>query len=189
MAKMTAILPRSSRTKQPKGAKEGFNVMENPLQLLICIGHVGTDKASAAWLRWDLWDPRSEDTSGNSYCSSGRSSWYTMAMCKGHGYTWSHSVGLPATSNWNGCVTDRDQSYDVSDAAPSALITQFVADQDPYCPTKMLALTSTFSTVKTTIDAMAALGGTNQTIGLHWGWLSLLLQSPLNAPAEDANNQ
>jgi hypothetical protein len=45
--------------------------------------NVGTDKASAAWLRWDLWDPRSDDSSGNSYCSSGRSSWYTMAMCKG----------------------------------------------------------------------------------------------------------
>jgi Flp pilus assembly protein TadG len=70
--------------------------------------NVGTDKASANWLRWDFWDPRSEDASGNSYCSSGRSSWYTRAMCKGHGYTWSHSVGSPSTSNWNGCVTDRD---------------------------------------------------------------------------------
>jgi Flp pilus assembly protein TadG len=70
--------------------------------------NVGTDKASANWLRWDFWDPRSEDASGNSYCSSGRSSWYTRAMCKGHGYTWNHSVGSPSTSNWNGCVTDRD---------------------------------------------------------------------------------
>lgn len=150
--------------------------------------NVGTDKGSAAWLRWDLWDPRSEDSSGNSYCSSGRSSWYTMAMCKGHGYTWSHSVGSPSTSNWNGCVSDRDQSYDVSDALPSALTTQFVADQDPYCPAKMLALTSTSSTVKSTIDAMSANGGTNQTVGLHWGWLSLLQQAPLTAPAEDVNN-
>ena len=29
-------------------------------------------------------------------------------------------------------------------------------------------------------------GGTNQTIGLPWGWLSLLQQSPFNAPAEDS---
>ena len=36
--------------------------------------NVGTDKASVNWLRWDLWDPRSEDTYCNSYCSSGRSS-------------------------------------------------------------------------------------------------------------------
>ncbi|UPJ94197.1 hypothetical protein [Bradyrhizobium sp. 172] len=85
-------------------------------------------------------------------------------------------------------MTDRDQSYDVSDALPSALTTQFVADQDPYCLAKLLALTSTASTVKSTIDAMSANGGTNQTIGLHWGWLSLLQQAPLNAPAEDVNN-
>ena len=32
-------------------------------------------------------------------------------------------------------------------------------------------------------------GATNQTIGLLWGWLSLLQQSPLNAPAEDATKQ
>jgi hypothetical protein len=31
---------------------------------------------------------------------------------------------------------------------------------------------------------MTASGATNQTIGLQWGWLSLLQQSPLNAPAE-----
>ena len=151
--------------------------------------NVGTDKKNATWLRWDLWDPKSEDSSGNSYCSVGRSSWYTMAMCKGHGYSWNHSVGSPSTSNWNGCVTDRDQNYDISDAAPSALATQFVADQDPYCPAaKLLPLTSTFSTVKSTIAAMTANGGTNQTIGLQWGWLSLLQQSPLNAPPEDVNN-
>lgn len=150
--------------------------------------NVGTDKAGASWLRWDIWDPQSQDAAGNSYCSSGRSSWYTMAMCKGHGYSWSHSVGSPSTSKWNGCVTDRDQNYDVSDAAPSALTTKFVADQDPYCPTKMLSLTSNFSDVKNTIDAMSASGGTNQTLGLLWGWLSLLQQAPLNAPAEDVNN-
>lgn len=109
-------------------------------------------------------------------------------MCRGHGYSWSHSVGSPSTSLWNGCVTDRDQSYDVSDTSPSSLTTRFVADQDQYCPTKLLPLTSTFSTVKSTIDAMSANGGTNQTIGLHWGWLSLLQQAPLNAPTEDVNN-
>ena len=32
-------------------------------------------------------------------------------------------------------------------------------------------------------------GATNQTIGLQWGWLSLLQQSPLNAPAEDSTKQ
>ena len=36
---------------------------------------------------------------------------------------------------------------------------------------------------------MSPNGGTNQTIGLLWGWLSLLQQSPLNAPSESPNNQ
>lgn len=169
-------------------AKNSGDVMFSVVPFASAV-NVGTSKASATWLRWDLWDPKSEDSYGNSYCSKGSNSWFTMAMCKGHGYTWNHNVGNPSTSNWNGCVTDRDQSYDVSDTAPSAMTTQFVADQDPYCPAaKVLPLTSTFTTVKSTIDAMVASGGTNQTIGLHWGWLSLLQQAPLNAPAEDVNN-
>jgi hypothetical protein len=57
----------------------------------------------------------------------------------------------------------------------------------------MLPLTSAFSdsdklTIKSTINAMTAQGGTNQTVGLQWGWLSLLQQEPLNAPSEDPNN-
>lgn len=149
--------------------------------------NVGTDKVGATWLRWDLWDPRAENSSGDSYCSKGKSSWFTMAMCKGHGFTWNHTPNS-STSQWNGCVSDRDQNYDVSDAPPTSLSSRFVADQDPYCPTKMLPLTSSFSTVKNTIGAMTARGGTNQTIGLQWGWLSLLQQAPLNAPSEDPNN-
>jgi Flp pilus assembly protein TadG len=153
--------------------------------------NVGTDKKDATWLRWDLWDPKLENSSGDSYCSTG--SWYTMAMCKGHGYSWNHTVGSPATTQWNGCVSDRDQNYDVASAAPTSLATKFVADQDSYCPTKLLPLNSAFSTsdkqtIKDTITAMTAQGGTNQTIGLQWGWLSLLQQAPLNAPAEDPNN-
>ncbi len=53
--------------------------------------NVGKDKKDATWLRWDLWDPKNKNWSGDSYCSSG--SWYSMAMCKGHGFTWNHSVG------------------------------------------------------------------------------------------------
>ena len=35
---------------------------------------------------------------------------------------------------------------------------------------------------------MIAQGATNQTIGLQWGWLSLLQRSPLNAPAESSTS-
>ena len=37
------------------------------------------------------------------------------------------------------------------------------------------------------VTAMSPNGGTNQAIGLAWGWLSLNQTSPLNAPAEDPN--
>jgi Flp pilus assembly protein TadG len=145
--------------------------------------NVGKSNVSASWLRWDLWDP-----SGN-HCTNGWSG-IAMAECKGHNYTWNHTVGTPSTSLWNGCVSDRDQSYDVSATGPSSQATNFPANQESYCPAAaILPLTYNWTTVNSTIDAMSPNGGTNQTIGLLWGWLSLLQQSPLNAPAESPNNQ
>jgi hypothetical protein len=88
-------------------------------------------------------------------------------------------------------VTDRDQSYDINATAPTpgTNATLFVADQDPQCPAApILPLTNNWTTVNNTINAMSPSGGTNQTIALQWGWLSLLQQSPLNAPAETVGN-
>ena len=147
--------------------------------------NVGTSNVGASWLRWDLWDPNNRDLYGRSYCSQGSSSWFSMAQCIGHGYTWGHSVGSPSTSLWNGCVADRDQSNDANSTAPSSLATQFIADQYSVCPAAvLLPLTYNWTTVNNTINSMTANGATNQTIGLQWGWLSLLQQAPLNAPAE-----
>ncbi len=146
--------------------------------------NVGTSNVGASWLRWDLWDPQNKNWSG-SYCSQSSWSWFSMAQCIGHGYTWNHSVGSPSTSLWNGCVADRDQSYDVSSTAPSSLATEFYADQYSVCPAAaLLPLTYNWTNVNNTINSMTANGATNQTIGLQWGWLSLLQQAPLNAPAE-----
>ena len=145
--------------------------------------NVGTSNVNASWLRWDLWDPSAN------HCTNG---WSGMAMaeCKGHNYTWNHTVGSPNKSLWNGCVSDRDQSYDVNATVPSSQTTNFPANQESYCPAAtILPLTYNWTTVKSTIDAMSPNGGTNQTIGLLWGWLSLLQQSPLNAPAENPNYQ
>jgi Flp pilus assembly protein TadG len=148
--------------------------------------NVGTSNVSATWLRWDLWDP----SISTSNCTGGtNASYMSYATCLGHNYTWHHTVGSPQHSLWSGCVTDRDKSNDVNSVAPSSLATDFVADQDPLCPaTPILPLTYNWSDVNATINAMTAQGATNQTIGLQWGWLSLLQQSPLNAPTESANN-
>jgi hypothetical protein len=98
-------------------------------------------------------------------------------------------VGSPSHSSWTGCVSDRDESYDVTSTAPSALATEYVADQDQSCPVvPIVPLTYNWTTVQNAIAAMTAQGATNQTIGLQWGWMSLLQQSPLNAPAETAGS-
>jgi Flp pilus assembly protein TadG len=148
--------------------------------------NVGTSNVSASWLRWDLWDPSNYQNSYypyNTWCNQGY--WMTYAQCVGHGYSWQHSVGSPSHSQWNGCVTDRDQSYDVNATAPSSKSTYWIADQDQSCPdAAILPLTYNWTTVNNTINSMTAQGATNQTIGLQWGWLSLLQQAPLNAPAE-----
>jgi Flp pilus assembly protein TadG len=152
--------------------------------------NVGTTNSGASWLRWDMYDSELYNSRGNTYCSSGNSlSLPTLAQCKGHGYSWSHTPST-SKSQWNGCVTDRDQSNDVSSTAPSSQTTNFPADQDSGCPAAtVLPLTYDWTKVNNTINQMSPLGGTNQTIGLQWGWLSLLQQSPLNAPAEDSTKQ
>ena len=151
--------------------------------------NVGTANVGASWLRWDMWDSKLTNASGNTYCSYNGLYYPTMAQCKGHGYTWNHTPGTN-TSQWNGCVTDRDQNNDVSSTAPSSQSTYFPADQDASCPAAtVLPLTTNWTSVNNTINQMSPSGGTNQTIGLQWGWLSLLQQSPLNAPAEDSTKQ
>ncbi|OAF07484.1 TadE/TadG family type IV pilus assembly protein [Bradyrhizobium neotropicale] len=152
--------------------------------------NVGTSNSGASWLRWDQWDSRTTNNSGNTYCSD--NNWHiynpTMAQCKGHGYNWNHTPSSN-TSSWNGCVGDRDQNYDVTSDAPSSQSTNFPADQYPYCPVvSIIPLTYNWTTIKSAITSMTAQGSTNQTIGLQWGWLSLMQQSPMNAPAESSTS-
>jgi hypothetical protein len=149
--------------------------------------NVGTSNVAASWLRWDRWDPSSYHCSGGPYNSNAY--YMSYSTCLDHGYTWSHTVGTPNHSQWNGCVSDRNQSYDVDATVPSSTTTDFVADQDVFCPAaQILPLTYNWSNVNSTINAMSPNGATNQTIGLQWGWLSLLQQGPLNAPAESSTS-
>jgi Mg-chelatase subunit ChlD len=85
-------------------------------------------------------------------------------------------------------VSDRDKDYDVSATVPTSQPTSFPANQESSCPAAtVVPLTYNWTNVNNTIDKMSPGGATNQTIGLQWGWLSLLQQSPLNAPPEDPN--
>jgi len=189
--KMAALKPAATQlvTQLSALAKNQGDVYISvvPFEIDVNVGSFnGVSNVNATWLRWDLWDPSAN------HCNNGWSG-IAMAECTGHTYTWGHTVSTtnpPSRSLWNGCVSDRDQSYDVSNTVPSSQTTNFPANQESNCPAAtVLPLTTNWTTVNSTIAAMSPAGGTNQTIGLLWGWLSLLQQSPLNAPAEDPNNR
>ncbi|MBR1223241.1 pilus assembly protein [Bradyrhizobium sp. U87765 SZCCT0131] len=150
--------------------------------------NVGTSNVNAAWLKWngqsDTWDER------NGTCKN-YSSWNmptNKTSCQSQGGSWT-----PANHNtWTGCVTDRDQSNDTTSIVPSPLLTPtlFPAEQYDACPIELTPLTDVLSgstTLINQINKMQPSGNTNQVIGLAWAWLSLLNQSPLNAPLKDPN--
>ena len=104
-------------------------------------------------------------------------------------------------STWTGCITDRTQSYDESGTAPSGSTVgtlfpanQYYENSTAYCNSsasttleQVMPLTYNWSTLKTNVNAMQPTGGTDQSVGLAWGWQSLMTTGPIPAPAEDAN--
>jgi len=132
------------------------------------------------WVKWsgasDTWDEN------NGTCS--KSSYHTQSAC-----TTNHGTWTPKNHNtWNGCVMDRDQNFDTTNAAPSAPSSQFPAEQYGYCPVPLMALSYNWNTLNAKIDAMTPAGGTNQAIGLQWGFQSLTA-SPFTIPAMDPGYQ
>jgi len=96
--------------------------------------------------------------------------------------TWLSYAGVSglSASNWTGCVTDRNQSYDVDDTAPTSSTTAFPARN---CTTGKLAtilpLTTDWTALTNKVDAMNPSGNTNITIGLAWGLHMLTPSLPL----------
>lgn len=136
--------------------------------------NVGTGNVAADWIGWSEWDD------DNGTCSS--SDYRTKNRCVDNGKTWepkAHSV-------WTGCVTDRDQNYDVSNTTPTTGGSLFPAEQYSSCPTPMMGLSYDWAALTAKIDTMSPAGGTNQPIGLAWAWQSLTEGAPLNAPPLDA---
>jgi Flp pilus assembly protein TadG len=103
-----------------------------------------------------------------------------------------NGVWVPKThDNWNGCVMDRDQNYDVNNTASAAgnNSSKFPAEQYASCAAAMMPLTYDWTALHARVDQMNPAGNTNQTIGLQWAWQSLTQTAPLNAPAKDPNYQ
>ncbi len=151
--------------------------------------NVGSANYDQSWVKWDgsatkdadLWDKLNGTCSGGAYASY----YHNQAACAYYGYTWTPLTH--SSSNWNGCVTDRDQSYDTLNTAPttSDTATLYPAEQYAYCPVSLMGLSYDWTGLNSKVDTMAASGSTNQAIGLQWAWQSLT-SAPFTIPATDA---
>jgi len=141
------------------------------------------------------------DTKDVGSCSL--SQYGTKKKCNNNGGTWTpnivNGVWTPADhSTWNGCVTDRgtpsgpspstqvgyDQKVDLPSGSDETL---WPAEQFGSCTLQIVGLTNNWTNLNNTVQAMAAVGNTNQPIGLVWGWQSLVGGGPLSVPAMDPN--
>ena len=83
--------------------------------------NVGTSNVNASWLRWDLWDPKNyTDRTTHGIPIAAVAYWMTKAQCLGTATIGIARECIPSTSQWNGCVSDRDQSNDTNSTAPSS---------------------------------------------------------------------
>jgi Flp pilus assembly protein TadG len=152
----------------------------------------GIGTYASNWIDWSDWDGDNGSDSSTTTCtttSTGKSG-KTKKKCT-TSTTW-----VPDNHNtWNGCITDRDQNYDISNTAPNpadaslpdtSASTLFPAEQYDYCPVSMMGLSYNWTSLNNKVDAMYPNGNTNQGIGLAWAWQSLT-QSPFTIPAEDSN--
>lgn len=155
--------------------------------------NVGPQNYNANWIDWSDWDDDNGRDTSTQTCTTTKTgkNGKTTKKCT-TSTTW-----VPDNHNtWNGCVADRDQNYDrlATAANPadknlpeSSASTLFPADQDSSCPEPMMGLGYNWTAMTNLIDRMQPGGMTNQSIGLSWGWISLVGGGPLTAPAKDSN--
>jgi Flp pilus assembly protein TadG len=94
-------------------------------------------------------------------------------------------------SSWGGCITDREQDYDISNAAPSGSdTTGFPADNpaNPVSATDCMdgnvtPLEYDWADLATKAGKMQAAGSTNQAIGVAHGWEILTPGGAYGTPA------
>jgi hypothetical protein len=100
------------------------------------------------------------------------------------------TAATPSTSTWNGCVTDRgtysgpSNDYDRNVSLPLSGVpaSRFPAEQISSCAPKVTEMNNDWATMNTTVDGLFPVGGTNQPIGLVWGWQSLVGGGPFPTP-------
>ncbi|HUD52974.1 TadE/TadG family type IV pilus assembly protein [Parvibaculum sp.] len=133
--------------------------------------NVGTTYKNENWLKWTWTTPKTQT------CSF-----------VGWTYTCTDKAYSISKNSWQGCVIDRDQDYDIAPTMPITVTdaSRYPADNDDCAPVTLLPLTSSWTTLSSKIDSLAANGNTNTTIGLVWGW-QMLTQGAVLSNAAAAN--
>lgn len=146
--------------------------------------NVGTSNKSAFWIDWTSWDAANGGSGGGGWCWNG---W----CWNGTTFVYTGSGGGGSHDTWNGCVTDRDQDYDVKNTTPVAgnTPTLFPAEQYSGCPAAILPLGTDWNAMNTLVTSMVAGGSTNQPIGLVWAWHTLSEGAPFSVPAPTSDVQ
>jgi Flp pilus assembly protein TadG len=148
--------------------------------------NAGASNYSANWIDWEEWDDDNGQDETTTTCTTQKTGKSGKAKKKcSTTTTW-----VPDNHNtWNGCITDRDKSYDVTGTAPSTSnpATLFPAEQYDSCPVAVKGLSYDWTGMTSLVNSMSAGGTTNQTIGLVWAWMSLAGGGPFTVPAMDAN--
>jgi Flp pilus assembly protein TadG len=147
--------------------------------------NIGPSNYTQSYIDWTAWSA----DSANIGCSKSGANDFLTCLLKGG--TW----GLKDKSTWNGCIMDRGgalapdpANYDQLVSAPgSSNASKYPAEQYAYCPVAMMGLSYDWTALSSLIDSLTAQGGTNQPIGLVWGWQSLVGGGPLTVPPKDSN--
>lgn len=161
--------------------------------------NLGTSYKDATWIDWDYWSDQNP-TWGTCSKASKTNKSDCLAVS---GRTWT-----PDKTKWTGCVTDRTQDYDISNAEPTSSnaptmvvpeeytttdrrgnVTQYCKSTSSAYVGTIVPLTYNWTTLKDAIGKLQPTGNTNQGIGLAWAWLTLGVgKVPFNAPAKDTDN-
>lgn len=151
-----------------------------PFNKDVNVGSINHDKTWVDWEEWD--DDNGQDVQTCTNKKVGKSG-KNKKKCS------STTTWVPDNHNtWNGCITDRDQDYDIKNTTPTSdAATKFPAEQYDKCPVSIMGLGSNWNAMDAKVDAMKPVGMTNQPIGLAWAWQSLSPGEPMNAPAMAAN--
>ena len=128
------------------------------------------------------------DTTVNIGKSYQNRDWFDIESIDCNG--WKKGNGCNKTNwreNWEGCVRDRAQPYDVLDTSPTTADTKTLYPvYDCGDIAEALPLTSKWEKLNNKIDDMNPNGMTNVTIGLVWAWHALTPNQPYTKAAEPA---